>query len=182
MSSYKYRKSHCGDKTVVRSSYLHNEIFYTSKVKMTSLYWIGALVLSKSGISPQSIEWAGHRPTDAIWRRWSGSTLGQVMACCLLGTKPFQEPVLIYRFLKNRGPKRKCIWKYRLQSGVHFVQAVTCCCRPIQISQKPNNFNKIYVLCGKKCIFHKICNRFVVPFYMYYELLVGSNDSLTHIH
>ena len=40
MSSYQYRKSHCGDKTVVRSSYLHNGISYTGK--MTSLYWIGA--------------------------------------------------------------------------------------------------------------------------------------------
>ena len=39
MSSYQYRKSHCGDKTVVRSSYLHDGISYTSK--MTSLYWIG---------------------------------------------------------------------------------------------------------------------------------------------
>ena len=37
MSSYQYRKSHCGDKTVVRSSYLHNGISYTGK--MTSLYW-----------------------------------------------------------------------------------------------------------------------------------------------
>ena len=37
MSSYQYRKSHCGDKTVVRSSYLHNGICYT--VKMTSLHW-----------------------------------------------------------------------------------------------------------------------------------------------
>ena len=36
MSSYQYRKSHCGDKTVVRSSYLHNGIFYTGK--KTSLY------------------------------------------------------------------------------------------------------------------------------------------------
>ena len=36
MLSYQYRKSHCGDKTVVRSSYLHNGIFYTGK--MTSLY------------------------------------------------------------------------------------------------------------------------------------------------
>ena len=26
--SYRYRKSHCGDKTVVRSSYLHNRISY----------------------------------------------------------------------------------------------------------------------------------------------------------
>ena len=40
MSSYRYRKSHCGDKTVVRSSYLHNGISHTSK--MSSLYWIGA--------------------------------------------------------------------------------------------------------------------------------------------
>ena len=38
MSSYQYRKSHCGDKMVIRSSYLHNGIFYTGK--MTSLYWI----------------------------------------------------------------------------------------------------------------------------------------------
>ena len=41
MSSYQYRKSHCGDKTVVRSSYLHNGISYTGK--MSFLYWIGAL-------------------------------------------------------------------------------------------------------------------------------------------
>ena len=38
MSSYQYRKSHCGDKTVVRSSYLHNGISYTDK--MVSFYWI----------------------------------------------------------------------------------------------------------------------------------------------
>ena len=42
MSSYQCRKSHCGDKTVVRSSYLHNGISYTGK--MSSLYWIRALV------------------------------------------------------------------------------------------------------------------------------------------
>ena len=40
MSSNQYSKSHCGDKTVVRSSYLHNGISYTGK--MSSLYWIGA--------------------------------------------------------------------------------------------------------------------------------------------
>ena len=39
MSSYQYRKSHCGDKTVVRSSYLQNGISYTGK--MISFYWIG---------------------------------------------------------------------------------------------------------------------------------------------
>ena len=41
MSSYQYRKSHCGDKTAVRSSYLHNGISYIGKI--TSLYWIMAL-------------------------------------------------------------------------------------------------------------------------------------------
>ena len=32
MSSYQYRKSHCGDKTILRPSYLHNEISYTGKM------------------------------------------------------------------------------------------------------------------------------------------------------
>ena len=40
MPYYQCRKSHCEDKTVVRSSYLHNGISYTGK--MTSLYWIRA--------------------------------------------------------------------------------------------------------------------------------------------
>ena len=41
MTSYQYRKSHCGDKTILRLSYLHNGIPYTGK--MTSLFWIRAL-------------------------------------------------------------------------------------------------------------------------------------------
>ena len=48
MPSYQYRKSHCGDKTVVRSSYLHNGISYTGK--MSSLYWIGAQVSIRGDI------------------------------------------------------------------------------------------------------------------------------------
>ena len=40
MASYQYRKSHCGDKTILRPSYLHNGISYTGK--MTSIYWIRA--------------------------------------------------------------------------------------------------------------------------------------------
>ena len=50
MSSYQYRKSHCGDKTVVRSSYLHNGISYTGK--MSSLYWIGALTFKHNEFTP----------------------------------------------------------------------------------------------------------------------------------
>ena len=44
MTSYQYRKSHCGDKTILRPSYLHNGISYTGKT--TSLYWIRPLVKS----------------------------------------------------------------------------------------------------------------------------------------
>ena len=40
MSSYQYRKPHCGDKTILRPIYLHNGIPYTGK--MISLYWIRA--------------------------------------------------------------------------------------------------------------------------------------------
>ena len=42
MSSYQYRKSHCGDKTIWRPSYLRSGISYTRKT--TSLYWIRALI------------------------------------------------------------------------------------------------------------------------------------------
>ena len=44
MPSYQYSKPNCGDKTVVRSSYLNNGIFFTGKI--TSLYWIRALVFA----------------------------------------------------------------------------------------------------------------------------------------
>ena len=46
MSSYQYRKPHCGDKTILRPSYLYNGISYTGKV--TSLYWIRGLVLPEN--------------------------------------------------------------------------------------------------------------------------------------
>ena len=48
--SYQYRKSHCGHKTVVRSSYLHNVISYTGK--MISLYWIRAQIFIDSQTWP----------------------------------------------------------------------------------------------------------------------------------
>ena len=38
MSCYQYWKSHCGDKTILRPSYLHNGISNTGK--MSTLYWI----------------------------------------------------------------------------------------------------------------------------------------------
>ena len=54
MSSYQYRRSHCGDKTILRPSYLHNGISYTGK--MSSLYWIGAQVLLIYGMAVLCID------------------------------------------------------------------------------------------------------------------------------
>ena len=49
MSSFQYRKSHCGDKTVVRPSYQHNGNSYTGKT--TYFCWIGPLVFWGPGVA-----------------------------------------------------------------------------------------------------------------------------------
>ena len=55
MTSYQYRKSHCGDKTILRPSYLHNGISYTGKT--ASLYWIRTLIRNRHiTISPYVTE------------------------------------------------------------------------------------------------------------------------------
>ena len=82
MPSYQYWKSYCGDKTVIRLSYLHNGISYTGKT--TSLYWfsslLGVLWLRKVHVNAL---W----PSDVIWWQRSRSTLAQVMACWLVAIK-----------------------------------------------------------------------------------------------
>ena len=68
MSSYQYRKSHCGDKTILRPSYLHNGISYTGKT--TSLYWIGALV-SLDILAYQELNcWNLVTHTSMNWGNW----------------------------------------------------------------------------------------------------------------
>ena len=62
MSSYQYRKSHCGDETVVRSSYLHSGVSYTGK--MSYLYWIGALMTLHKTMSIIIVAKFGPMPTN----------------------------------------------------------------------------------------------------------------------
>ena len=94
MSSYQYRKSHCGDKTLVRSSYLHNGISYTGK--MASLYWFSPL---KSYVCI-------HLYTILIIFR-------KVL-------RPM--PVYIYIYMLITGPVvNMCVKKYNIQRiGYHF--------------------------------------------------------------
>ena len=54
------------------------------------------------GIHPRAISWVNSSsPSAAYMRQWSGSALVQVMACCLFGTKPLPEPMLVYCHLDS---------------------------------------------------------------------------------
>ena len=77
MSSYQYRKSHCGDKTVVRSSYLHNGISYIGK--MSSLYWIRAQV-AREQTSSASGAWRSVKKWRALldWPILAKTKLGNM--------------------------------------------------------------------------------------------------------
>ena len=91
MPSYQCRKSHCGDKTILRPSYLHNEIAHTGK--MTSLYWIRTLCINLDvmNVYPNKTSWIIsfrfhpfifaftfkiltwlRRPPQLVWRSLSG--------------------------------------------------------------------------------------------------------------
>ena len=67
-SSYQYRKSNCGDKTILWSSYLHNGISYGDKIFS---YWIGALSIVDCCNSPISLmavhwQWDNARNVESI--------------------------------------------------------------------------------------------------------------------
>ena len=71
MTSYQYRKSHSGDETILRPSYLHNGISYTGK--MTSLYWIRAQAI-KNLRNAKHIKLLLHRRVSLVARRSPCST------------------------------------------------------------------------------------------------------------
>ena len=73
--------------------------------------------------------------SDAYMHQWIGSVLVQIMACHIFGTKPLSEPMLGYCQLNPKEQtsvkfqsksrtfhSQKCIWKYRMQNGGHFVR------------------------------------------------------------
>ena len=74
-----------------------------------------------------------------IYESLNYPSLVQIMACCLVGTKPLSGPMLEYCLLYpweqtsvefqsefKHFHSRKCIWKCRLQNGVYFVSASMC--------------------------------------------------------
>ena len=53
-------------------------------------------------------------PSAAYMRRWNGSTLGQIIACCLFGVKPLSKSMLIYCQLNHS--EQTSVSKKKLES------------------------------------------------------------------
>ena len=70
--SYQYRKSHCGDKTILRPSYLRNGISFTGKI--TSLYRIKTLLVMCVSTIHWLANWCLNKMVDILQttfnRKW----------------------------------------------------------------------------------------------------------------
>ena len=85
MLSYPYRISHWGDKTILRPSYLHNEISYTGK--KTSLYWIRAQDISIRGsdlVLPQYTIFSTRKITTLRLRQNGRHFINDIFKCIFL--------------------------------------------------------------------------------------------------
>ena len=105
MSSYQYRKSHCGDKTVVRSSYLHNGISYTGKI--TSLYWIRAQVI-----------WDA---TRLLWRHFDQRT-NHIMRYIVYFLTRLRSICTVLEFGKDNIPCVWCVWITAIQRQFNLLK------------------------------------------------------------
>ena len=57
------------------------------------------------------MKWLNSSPlSDAYMHQWIGSTLVQIMACCLLGTKPLSKPMLGYYTPRFNEVERGVYW------------------------------------------------------------------------
>ena len=120
MLSSQYRKSHCGDKTVVRASYLHNGISFTGK--MSSLYWIGALDTHWCGLLMPTFDSELHH---YLWH-WTASLLAQ--SFCV--TSLFPKSGINYCQLHRQEKKVKLELKYKKFISKTAHENFTCKASP----------------------------------------------------
>ena len=110
MSSFQYRKSHCGDKTVVRSSYLHNGISYTGKT--TYSYCIRALV-THTYVRVGELLRPWHRSLSRVRRQATTWTITDFLSLGPLGINFIDKWIKIYFHSKQ----------YIFENG-HLIQFV----------------------------------------------------------
>ena len=70
MTSYWYRKSHCGDKTILRPSYLHNGISYTGK---TASLYLARETHTEAGVAGREARSGLVEPATLYWIRAQSS-------------------------------------------------------------------------------------------------------------
>ena len=75
MSSHQYRKSHCGYKTILWPSYLHNDSLISTMgfpILVWSLYWIGAQKYIQTSIHWDSLKWLGCLTVNQrLFEKWA---------------------------------------------------------------------------------------------------------------
>ena len=100
------------------------------------IFSFGIILCKLCGEWPVSTSSFNLSPPNATYiPRWTESVLVQVIACRLLGANPLPEPMHTYCQLHPQEHtlvkleskyktfhSRKCIWKYRMRNGGHFVQ------------------------------------------------------------
>ena len=102
MPCYQYRKSHCGDKTILRPSYLHNGISYTSKTKSGPWSHVSVMKRRTSGEERSTPARPGGR-VCVLWKYWTNSQQNgcKFVACmgsCKLDiSRPIVEVVGMYK-------------------------------------------------------------------------------------
>ena len=154
MPSYQYRKSHCGDKTVVKSSYLHNGISYTGKT--VSLYWIRALLLAcivRWTLSMMLLFVVQISSQYTIWyfivrRSWSSQVMNHVAVASL----PMFHVVQIWKH-KWQQTGRQMVQTYlpnTIESAFPDITLQTIISRSNRLRSKSGKFKRLFRYRSKK--------------------------------
>ena len=163
MTSYQHRKSHCGDKTILRPFNLHNGISYTGK--MTSLYWIRAQMW-EFGKNPVRSEicWSDYHKTgfcSQSWWRHQMETFSALLAICagnspVPGEFPAQRPVTrsfdvcFDIFILNQGPDVRVRKKPSKVWNLLEWLSQNCFLFPVMMTSSNGNIFRVTGhLCGK---------------------------------
>ena len=117
-----------------RSQWVNQELFSTRAKEQNEAMCIFHGIYCTRNRHPKVNNPSSSTHSAACMRQWIGSALVEIMVCRLFGVKPLFKPMLVFVHWTLRKKhseilikykifqSRKCIWKYRLRNGGHFVQ------------------------------------------------------------